>query len=118
MADIVLEETFNNIKVVNEVMCPTIIMHGMEDKLVPYQDSIDLTMNGFKNSQTHLFLRDTMSHNRFEYGFDIIKPLEYFFSYHKIIESHLIKNPRKSSKGYVDPKIKYFSKTPGFKSNS
>lgn len=52
--------------------------------MVPYEDSIELTMKGFVNSQAHLFLRDGMTHNRFMYDYDVIKPLEFFFAYHKI----------------------------------
>jgi hypothetical protein len=46
--------------------------------MVPYQHSIELLNGGFIKAQTHLFLRDGMEHNRFDYIGDIIKPLRFF----------------------------------------
>ena len=79
---ILIEERFNNVEKANNTKCPTIIMHGLKDEMVPYQDSIELMQKGFLKSQTHLFLRDKMTHNKFEYEFDLIRPLNYFFNYH------------------------------------
>lgn len=82
ITDILIEERFNNVEKANNTKCPTIIMHGLKDEMVPYQDSIELMQKGFLKSQTHLFLRDKMTHNKFEYEFDLIRPLNYFFNYH------------------------------------
>ena len=43
-----------------------------------------MLLKGFINSQTHLFLREKMMHNRFDYQFDLVKPLTHFFNHHKI----------------------------------
>ena len=77
----ILEERFDNYKKVVDIKCPTIILHGLNDKMVPYKDSLDMLTNGFLNAQTHLFLRDNMGHNQFDYEFDLIRPLYYFFTF-------------------------------------
>ena len=51
--------------------------------MVPFKDSIEILKTGFVNCNAHLFLRDKMSHNAFDYEFDLIKPISYFLSYHK-----------------------------------
>ena len=82
LSNMLLEERFNNIEKVKDVKCPTIILHGMKDDLVDYEDSIEMIMKCFFKSEAHLFLLDKMTHNVFDYDTDLIKPLKYFFNFH------------------------------------
>jgi hypothetical protein len=61
------------------------ILHGVKDSMVPYQHSIEMLLEGFINCKAHMFLRDGMEHNCFDYNSDVIKPIKYFLKYHSII---------------------------------
>jgi hypothetical protein len=41
-----------------------------------------MLLEGFVNCQAHLFLREAMEHNCFDYNNDVIKPIKYFIKYH------------------------------------
>lgn len=72
IAEMFIQERFDNTKSALKVKCPTILIHGMHDDFVQKQDSIDLITDCFKNSMSHLFLRGSMSHNQFQVFDDII----------------------------------------------
>ena len=123
IVDLLIEERFDNFTASKSVACPTLIFHGMMDSMVPYQQSIEMLLEGFVNARAHMFLRDQMEHNRFNYDSDIIKPLKYFLKTHNIrirpskfkepIEAKLLKNV-----GYVDKKAVRNAKLFGFKYKS
>ena len=75
IAEILVEERFNNASKAQKIKCPTVIIHGIKDALVPYQSSIEFLQNLLTNSMTHLFLRGKMTHNHYQYKDDIISPL-------------------------------------------
>ena len=83
-ADYILEERFNNLESATRVRCPAVIFHGLLDKMVPHQDSIDLILEGFTHTKAHLFLRRSMQHNKFDFESDLIKPMRHFFDFHEI----------------------------------
>jgi hypothetical protein len=68
----------------HNIRCPTFVLHGLSDKMVPFTDSVDLLMYGFIKAKAHLFLREDMRHNKFEFEYDLIRPLKYFFLCHNI----------------------------------
>lgn len=82
-----------------------------------------MLLGGFIHAQTHMFLRDAMEHNRFNYESDIIKPLKYFLKTHNIhvrgskttvtMDKKLQKNI-----GYVDKKAVQYNKLFGIKNKS
>jgi abhydrolase domain-containing protein 17 len=78
VADYFIEERFDNFNVAKRVQCPTAIFHGINDRMVPFQHSMEMLLNGFIQAKTHMFLRDGMEHNRLDYINDIIKPMRYF----------------------------------------
>ena len=47
LADLFVEERFDNLSAANKVKCPTAIIHGLEDTMVSHEDSIDLVSKGF-----------------------------------------------------------------------
>lgn len=57
LADLLVDERFDNLNAANKVKCPTAIIHGLEDTMVSHEDSIDLVAKGLSNSNAHLFLR-------------------------------------------------------------
>ena len=81
-----------------------------------------MLLDGFVNAKAHMFLRDQMEHNRFNYDADIIKPLKYFLKTHNIrirpsktqdLDIKLFKNL-----GYVDKKALKHAKMVGVKYKS
>lgn len=85
--------------------------------MVNYHDSVQLMLKGFVNSKCHLFLRDQMTHNKFNYDFDIVKPLEYFFSYQDLKIGFCKKTELKSA-SFVDLKTVKFRHLPKYKNTS
>ena len=119
----ILEERFDNYKKVVDITCPTLILHGLNDKMVPYQDSLDMLTKGFLNSETHLFLRDNMGHNQFDYEYDLIRPLYHFFAHLKFefdVLNELNRKFRnlKRNGGYVDEKDNKYRRVRGYKNKS
>lgn len=44
-----IKERFNNLEHISNVTCPTFIVHGLKDKLIPYQHSQELYSNKNKH---------------------------------------------------------------------
>lgn len=84
LAELFVNEHFNNMEKADKIVCPTIIIHGAQDNLVLFQDSIDMINDHLTNSMSHLFIRDQMNHNKFNHEADVIKPLMYVLDFHKI----------------------------------
>lgn len=79
-----MEEMFDNFKLAKKIKCPTVIFHGIMDSMVPFQNSMEMLLEGFTNAQAHMFLRENMEHNKFNYMNDIIQPLKYFLKINEI----------------------------------
>jgi hypothetical protein len=70
-----------------------------------------MILKGLVNSKSHLFLRDRMKHNKFDYDFDMVRPLAYFFFHHnicftqkneQILQINKYVNKIKRKHGYID----------------
>jgi len=42
IADLLLEERFDNFEVSKHIKCPVIVFHGLKDTMVPYQHSLEM----------------------------------------------------------------------------
>lgn len=127
VADFFIEERFDNFSVAKNVICPTAIFHGINDRMVPYQHSIEMLLLGFMKSQTHMFLRDGMEHNRIDYINDIIKPMRYFLKLNQIhmrpsktgtIKNTLLDQKLLKNLGYIDKKAVKAAKFLGISNKS
>jgi len=56
IVDLLIEERFNNFECSKKVECPTIILHGIQDYIVPFEHSIEMLLLGFKKCKAHMFL--------------------------------------------------------------
>lgn len=61
IAEIVVADNFNNQENIRKLRCPTMIVHGIKDKLVPFNHSVDLLLAS--KQPCHLFLKVDMAHN-------------------------------------------------------
>ena len=83
LASLFVRERFENLKLIEKVRCPTLIIHGQADELIPDSHAIQLyeTCGG----PSKLIMPEGMTHNEFSMQKDIIKPMEQFF-----VESNVI----------------------------
>jgi len=69
-------ERFNNLKTIKKVTCPTLIIHGQRDKLIPYTHSIELSKNC--GGPFDLVFPEKMDHNDFSITDDFLEPVYSF----------------------------------------
>ena len=74
-----LAERFNNLVLMPEVTCPTFLVHGQKDTLIPYTHSQALleVCGGLSS----LVMPRDMDHNGFDYVEDLTKPLARFWKH-------------------------------------
>lgn len=51
-----------------------------------------MLLHGFKNAETHMFLREDMEHNKFNYLNDIIQPMKHFFKINGLTDTKKLYN--------------------------
>lgn len=66
-------EHFDNLKLMPLVKCPTFIVHGQKDGLIPYEHAQEL--HDKCSGQSFLVLPLEMTHNDFDFYSDLIRPL-------------------------------------------
>ncbi len=78
-----LSNRFNNIETIKNVSCPTLIIHGQKDKLIPYSHSFELSKNC--GGPFDLVLPENMDHNEFNIYDDFFDPLCSFLKRHSLV---------------------------------
>ena len=71
-----ISERFNNIEKIKSVMCPTFLVHGMQDNLIPYTHSKEL--HDKCGGPCSLIMPAKMDHNDFDFCEDLITPFYHF----------------------------------------
>jgi pimeloyl-ACP methyl ester carboxylesterase len=71
-----MKERFENYKNMPFITCPTFIVHGVLDKVIPYEQSQKL--HELCKGPSSLFLPSRMTHNTFDYCNDLIMPIASF----------------------------------------
>ena len=71
-----VRERFNNLEAIKQVRCPTFLLHGKKDSIVPWTHGDELCQSC--GGPTMLLLSDTMDHNSFDFMEDLIKPFAQF----------------------------------------
>jgi pimeloyl-ACP methyl ester carboxylesterase len=69
-------ERFRNIDSIKGAKCPVFFLHGLKDKLIPHQHTLEL--NNHCPSISYLCLPPEMDHNTFDFDEDLIKPFKDF----------------------------------------
>ena len=78
LAQYLVAERFRNIDHMPFINCPTLLMHGVLDKLVPYSHSQRL--HAECAGLCHLILPKDMDHNFFDYYDDLLLPMANFLT--------------------------------------
>ena len=73
-----IQERFNNEEKIKKVTCPTFIIHGLKDNLIPYSHSKILHDNC--SGPCSLVLPENMDHNEFDYCDSLITPFYQFMN--------------------------------------
>ncbi|EAR99030.2 alpha/beta superfamily hydrolase (macronuclear) [Tetrahymena thermophila SB210] len=71
-----IKERFVNIENIQKVVCPTFIVHGQQDRLIPYQQSQQLL--DYCKGPCQLILPKRMTHIELDYNQDLTNPLHSF----------------------------------------
>jgi fermentation-respiration switch protein FrsA (DUF1100 family) len=77
-----IQDRFKNIEKIGKVKSPTFLIHGMMDKLIPYQHSKEL--HDKCGGPCSLILPTRMDHNDFDFCEDLITPYYHFLKQCKI----------------------------------
>ena len=77
MLSYLIQDRFQNIEKIPKVTCPTFIVHGMRDKLIPYDHSRELHDKCGAQLKS-IILPATMDHNDFDFCEDLITPFHTF----------------------------------------
>lgn len=77
---VLIADKFPNREHIKSVKCPILIIHGIMDNLIPYEQSQELIKN-IKCPYEAIFPED-MDHNYFNYDIDLIMPLKDFLYRH------------------------------------
>ena len=81
-----LAEQFDNLSRMDQVTCPTFILHGMRDKLIPIDHAYQLKE---KCAGPTFFLSPpNMTHNDFNFYDDLIRPLMRFLCQINILQTY------------------------------
>lgn len=71
-----VKERFNNIENIKHITCPTFLVHGKKDRLIPYTHS--QLLQEACAGPCSLFIPSEMDHDRFDYCDDLVLPISAF----------------------------------------
>lgn len=78
MASWLVHERFRNIENIRDVKCPTFLIHGLRDTLIPPTHSQEL--HQACGGPASLLLSNDMDHNEFDFYEDLSHPFNFFLS--------------------------------------
>ena len=79
----IIKERFNNIENISHVSCPTFLVHGRKDKLIPYKHS-QLLQEACRGPCS-LYIPSEMDHDKLDYCDDLVLPISAFLLQSRII---------------------------------
>jgi fermentation-respiration switch protein FrsA (DUF1100 family) len=107
-AGFLLPNIFKSIEYISYVECPTLFIHGKEDKLISSSNSENLFKH-CKSETKELNIREKMTHNTIDFKQDIFGVTKNFFINHEIEISHL-----KNCFNFEDENYKKLFKVPEY----
>lgn len=82
LAALLVRERFDNLSLMGQVRCPTLIIHGQKDQLLEERHALDL--HAACGAPSKLVMPATMTHNDCDLLKDIVYPMQTF-----LLESNL-----------------------------
>ena len=73
IASLLVRERFENSVVIRDVKCPTLIIHGQNDNIIPESHAIELHSNC--GGPCKLIMPENMTHNDYDIQADLVKPI-------------------------------------------
>jgi abhydrolase domain-containing protein 17 len=104
LAQYLVAERFRNIDNIPYVNCPTLLIHGALDTLVPYSHSQEL--HSLCGGLCHLVLPKEMDHNFFDYYDDLLLPMASFLTMAQI---EIRPDPDGPDKGRIEISTDFFN---------
>lgn len=80
-AGLIVKERFENWKNISKVKSPILIIHGLDDEIIPVKQALQLKM---QCSEADIYLGKNMTHNKFYLWEDMGKPILNFFEKYSI----------------------------------
>lgn len=100
LAQMIVKERFRNVDNMPFIKCPTFLVHGILDKLIPFSES--QVLHEKCAGPCALYLPPSMTHNKFDYCDDLVLPMSTF-----LVQSQVDVRPREGqSEVVVDEKYK------------
>ena len=94
IGETLIKERFENAKNMPYITCPTFLVHGIKDNIIPYSHSQKL--HELCKGPSSLFLPAEMTHNNFDYCDDLIIPISAFLN-----QAGINVNPTKDFNGSI-----------------
>ena len=101
LGETLIKERFENAKNMSFITCPTFLVHGIKDNVIPYHHSQKL--HELCKGPSSLFLPAEMTHNNFDYCDDLILPIATFLS-----QAGISTNPVNDYDGLIHVPWTYF----------
>lgn len=80
-AGFLFEDIFRSIDLIPNVKCPTLFIHGEDDRLINWNHSLELYRKcGAEEKNKYFEKRKGMTHNESEFNNDILTPIRHFIS--------------------------------------
>jgi fermentation-respiration switch protein FrsA (DUF1100 family) len=73
IAALLVRERFDNLTAIREVRCPTLLIHGQQDNIIPESHAIELHRNC--GGPSKLIMPKLMTHNEYNVLLDLVKPI-------------------------------------------
>ena len=84
----IIKERFNNIENIRHVTCPTFLVHGKKDTLIPYTHS--QMLQEACRGPCSLYIPSEMDHDTLDYCDDLVLPISAFLLQSRIIINHSV----------------------------
>lgn len=101
IAQYLVADRFKNIDYMPHITCPTFLLHGQKDKLIPYSHS--QKMHEVCTGLSYLHLPLTMDHNNYDIFDDLLVPVATF-----MIQANIQVTSEGIGKGYLIVPEEYF----------
>ncbi|KRW99902.1 hypothetical protein PPERSA_12578 [Pseudocohnilembus persalinus] len=99
IAQYFIKDRFKNIEYISKVQCPIYIVHGKQDKMIPYSHSLELKEQCPNAQKCKVDLPNNMTHVEIDFQRDLIQPFKSFLNQHSFLFKCRIEYSHQKSSG-------------------